>query len=63
MALSGGAILQYSSLYYSKRKGSLLSDNISIIQLTRLSESCNEHHIHVLLQLYVENCWNYIVSQ
>ena len=32
-ALSGGAISQYSSLYYSKRKGSLLSDNISIIQL------------------------------
>ena len=33
VALSGGAISQYSSLYYSKRKGSLLSDNISIIQL------------------------------
>ena len=33
VALSGGGISQYSSLYYSKREGGLLSDNISIIQL------------------------------
>ena len=33
LSTAGGNISQYSSLYFSKRKGSLLSDNISIIRL------------------------------
>ena len=64
-------ISQYSSLYYSKRNGSLLSDNISNqyhstgqLLMTCLSVSLkaflkamntNKCHIHVLLQLYVKN--------
>ena len=33
LTTAGGDISQYSSLYYSKRKGGLHSDNISIIRL------------------------------